>query len=186
MEFPLKGVDYLLLWNPPPCISDDVVELLRNSCNQRTDLTHIIVLPTVMTYKWINNMFKTYYFSFYVDIGPSYWPSNMNESLLNGIYLPLMHCSPWTPRRSKSVLEVDRKLCLMRIEKQCLKAFFCANISHSHGIYQACQIVLCGSCYLKVTSDIFKVNELMNERGNFLYGFKLMLLDKRLKEMELT
>ena len=69
-------------------------------------------------------MLKICDFSFYVDIEPIYWPANMHESLLIDIYLLLFHFSPWTLIRSVSVLEVDRKLCLMRIEKQGLKDFF--------------------------------------------------------------
>ena len=39
-------------------------------------------------------MFKTCDFSFSVDVVPSYWPANMHESFLVGIYLPLFHFSP--------------------------------------------------------------------------------------------
>ena len=48
------------------------------------ELIHIIVVPKLMTYKWKNNMLKTCDLFFYVDVGPSYWPDNMHESLLIG------------------------------------------------------------------------------------------------------
>ena len=55
-------------------------------------------------------MLKMCYLSFYVDFGPSYWPGNINEYLLIGIYLPLLNCLPWTLRRSISVVEVEKNL----------------------------------------------------------------------------
>ena len=53
--------------------------------------------------------------------------------------------------------------------KQGLKALFCANFSHSRGGYQAYHIIWYGSCDLKGTSDIFQVNEPMDEDGNLIY-----------------
>ena len=50
-----------------------------------------------------------------------------------------------------------------------IKALFWANILHSSIGYQSCQMVWCGSCYHKVTSDIFEVNETMDEDGNLIY-----------------
>ena len=71
-------------------------------------------VPKLMTCKCINNLLKTFDLSFYVYVGPSYWPVNMHESFFIVIYLPLLKCLHWTLRRLRSVLEVDMKLWLMR------------------------------------------------------------------------
>ena len=76
---------------PLPCIANVSVELMRKSCHQKMELTHIIVLPKLMNYKRRKNTLKTCDLYFYVDVGPSYWPGNMHESLLIGIYLPLLN-----------------------------------------------------------------------------------------------
>ena len=62
-------------------------------------------------------MMKTCYLSFYVDVGLNYWPDNIHESLLIGVYLPLLNVLTWKLRRSILVLEVERKLRLMQKEK---------------------------------------------------------------------
>ena len=85
MEFPLKGVNDLLLWTPPPCIPDVSLELMRKFCHQRPEFTYIIVVPKLMTYKSRNIVLNTFDFSFYMGVGLSYWPANMHESLLIGI-----------------------------------------------------------------------------------------------------
>ena len=63
-----------------------------------------------MTYKWRKGLLRSCDFSFYIDPGCDHWPENMYESVLIGVYLPLLPCFPWTYRRTKSVLEVERLL----------------------------------------------------------------------------
>ena len=53
---------------------------------------------------------KTCDLSFYVDVGADYWKYDMYENLLIAIYLPLLHCFPWTYRGTSSVLEAERQL----------------------------------------------------------------------------
>ena len=117
MEFPLKNVNDLLLWTPPLCIADVAVKFLRKYRHWRPELTHIIVVSKLMMYKWRKNIFKTCDLSLYVDFWPRYWPTNMHESFLIGVYFPLLYCSYWNLIRSRLVLEVERNLCLVHKDK---------------------------------------------------------------------
>jgi hypothetical protein len=114
MKFPVrKKNQHTYLWCPPPVIASVALEELRKSRHKRPDLTHIFVCPKLMTPCWRKHMLKTCCFSFYVDPGLAYWPDSMHESLLIGVYLPYLPCYPWTFRRSKSILELERQLRLM-------------------------------------------------------------------------
>ena len=108
MKFPVVGSDTTLLWSPPPIIADVALEYLRTSLHRRPQLCHIFVCPKLVTHKWRKNLLKSCDLSFYIDTGPNFWSGDMHESLLIGIYLPLLPCYPWTYRRSATVLEVER------------------------------------------------------------------------------
>jgi hypothetical protein len=110
MKFPIKGDEDLFVWAPPPCIAEVAVEYLRMSVHRRPQNTHVFVCPKLMTYKWRKALLRSCDFSFYVDPGCDHWSIDMHESLLIGIYLPLLPCYPWTFRRSRSVLEMERIL----------------------------------------------------------------------------
>lgn len=110
LEFPIASNETTFLWAPPPCIADVALEALRKSVHKRPHHCHIFVCPKLMTYKWRKIMLRSCDLSFYVDPGEEHWKTEMYESLLIGIYLPLLPCYPWTFRRSASVLEVERKL----------------------------------------------------------------------------
>ena len=111
MNFPMADKSKsVLLWAPAPAIADVALEELRRSRHKRPDLCHIVVIPKLMTPLWRKVLLRTCCFSFYVDPGPTYWPSEMFEPLLIGVYLPYIHCFPWTYRGSNSILELERKL----------------------------------------------------------------------------
>ena len=110
MEVPVRSSDDTFLWAPAPAIADIALEYLRTSIHRRPESYHIFVCPKLMTYKWRKNLLKTCDLSFYVDTGVTYWPEGMHENLLIVIYLPLLHCHPWTYRGSRTILEVERHL----------------------------------------------------------------------------
>ena len=110
MAFPTRSRQRVFLWAPPPCIADIALEYLRESIHKRHDAIHIFIVPKLMTYVWRKILLKTCDLSFYLDAGHDCWKSEMHESIMCGIYLPLLHCYPWTLRRSGSVLEMERLL----------------------------------------------------------------------------
>ena len=114
MKFPVRNKQLnTFLWSPAPVIAVIALEELRKSRHKRPDLTHIFICPKLMTPSWRKHLLRTCCFSFYVDPGLSHWPDEMHESLLVGVYLPYLPCYPWTYRRSKSVLELERQLRIM-------------------------------------------------------------------------
>jgi hypothetical protein len=108
--FPIKGEENTFIWSPAPCIADVAIEYLRMSIHRRPQNVHFFVCPKLMPYKWRRGLLKSCDFSFYVDPGCDHWPVEMFEAVLVGVYLPLLPCFPWTFRKSKSVLEVERTL----------------------------------------------------------------------------
>jgi hypothetical protein len=110
VKMPQKSEVDTFLWTPQPCIADVALEALRKSIHKRPDATHIFLCPKLMTYKWRKMLLRSCCFSFYIDVGPEYWNEDMFESVLCGVYLPLLPCPPWTFRRSKSILALERKL----------------------------------------------------------------------------
>ena len=111
MKFPQKSDYNAYVWCPPPCIADVCLEELRKSKHKRPDLTHIFVCPKLMTPRWRKHLLKSCTFSFYLDPGTAKeWSEDMFESLLVAIFLPSLHCFPWTLKSSNSVLEVERQL----------------------------------------------------------------------------
>ena len=109
-EFPVASKEGVYLWSPPPTVADVALECLRESIHRRPTAVHIFVVPKLMSYLWRKTLLRTCDLSFYIDVGHDVWPSEMHESCLFGIYLPLLPCFPWTLRRTGSVLEMERLL----------------------------------------------------------------------------
>ena len=109
-KFPMRSKERVFLWCPPPCIADIAVEMLRESVHRRSDALHIIMIPKLMTFSWRKLLLRSCDLSFYMDPGHMCWPDEMFESVMIGIYLPLLPRYPWTFRRSGSVLEMERLL----------------------------------------------------------------------------
>ena len=111
IEIPQESNEGVMLWAPPPCVADVAVEYLRKSFLKRPHITHIFVVPKLMSYKWRKYILKVATLSFYVDAGiESHWPACQHESLFVCIVLPQLHCSPWTLHRTAKVLAMEREL----------------------------------------------------------------------------
>lgn len=130
MKFPVRDKSIkTILWSPPPSIAEVAVEELRKSRHKRPDLCHIFVCSKIMTPKWRKYVLRTCCFAFSVDVNERHWPKEMYESLFVAIYMPYLHCYPWTFRSTNSVLELGRKLSevqktKVRSQCDCLREFF--------------------------------------------------------------
>ena len=107
------------LWAPAPAIADDALEELLKSRHKRTDLTHIVVIPLLMTPRWWRLFNKVCDFTFIVSPGAAFWPSHMYESLWVGIVLPFIHCRPWSLKRAPLLVEIGRDMCRVLKESEC-------------------------------------------------------------------
>ena len=107
MELPQESDQDTFLWVPPPCLADVALEYLRKSILKHPGLFHIFICPKVMTYAWQKHLLKNCDFLFYVDAKVEFWNKNQHESILIALFLPSLHCPPWSFRRSKRVLEME-------------------------------------------------------------------------------
>ena len=78
-----KGRIYL--WSPAPAIADAALEELLKSRHKRMDLTHIVVIPRLMTPRWRRLFNKVCDFTFVVSPGAAFWPSHMYEPNLDAM-----------------------------------------------------------------------------------------------------
>ena len=102
------------LWAPPPAVADVAIEQLRNARLKRQNSSHVVVIPKVMKYRWIGQLYKAADIVFELKAGyRTYWPSNTHESLLIGICFPFLSCKPWQLRNTPALLEVGRILRLL-------------------------------------------------------------------------
>ena len=130
MSFPVRDKRITtILWAPPPSIAEIAVEELRKSRHKRPDICHVFVCSKLMTPKWRKFVLRTCCFAFYVDANEDHWPKEMYESLFVAVYMPYLHCYPWTFRGSNSILELGRKLSEVQKKKigsqrDCLCEFF--------------------------------------------------------------
>lgn len=124
MPIPKPSNQGVLLWAPPPAIADIAIEFIRTSIHRRPSNIHVFVCPKIMTYKWRRPLFRSCDFYFYLDVEKdSVWDEDQFESILIGVYLPLLPFAPWTFRRSKLVLELERALSKVQASKARSKGF---------------------------------------------------------------
>jgi hypothetical protein len=104
--------DSVLLWTPAPAAANAAVEQLSFSRLKRPCLTHVFVVPRLMTHLWRKQLFKLADLVFSMPAGfrLDTWPSNMFEPLIVGVILPYLPAFPWSRRHTDSVLEVGRAL----------------------------------------------------------------------------
>ena len=117
MSMPVEGEEEVFLWSPAPCVADVALEYIRKSVHKRPQLTHIVVIPKLMTNKWRKHLLKHSQFSFYIDPGHTFWSELQHESLLICFFLPQLSHSPWTIKRSPKVLAMERLLREMQKRK---------------------------------------------------------------------
>ena len=99
-----------LLWAPPPAAADAALEELLKARHKRTDTTHIIVVPRLMTPRWRRLFHKVADCCFTVAPGADFWPSHMFEPLWVAVVLPFHRHSPWQLQRAPLMVELGRKL----------------------------------------------------------------------------
>jgi hypothetical protein len=100
----------LFLWAPPPAVADVALEELLKSRHKRPDLTHVVVIPRLMTPRWRRLFMKVCDFICLISPGPLLWPTHAYEPLCLGVVLPYVHCRPWSLKRAPLLVEMGRDL----------------------------------------------------------------------------
>jgi hypothetical protein len=98
------------LWAPPPAVADAILEEILKARHKQTDTCHVIVIPRLMAPRWRRLFHKVVDVSLVVDLGVSFWPTNMFEPLFVGIVFPFIRHRPWALKRAPLMVEVGREL----------------------------------------------------------------------------
>ena len=92
------------LWIPPPAAMDTVLELFTEDRHMNPHLTHVFVVPRLMTHLWRKQLFKDADLKFYVKAGAPFWPCSMHEPLTVVVVLPLAYTpsyrGPWSVKQT--------------------------------------------------------------------------------------
>ena len=101
----------LLVWAPPPAAADVALEELRQARLKRTRSIHLFVCPRLMEPLWRKHLHKSADLVLDIPCGTLFWPSNMFEPLVVGVYFPYLSHRPWELKRAPAIMELGRRVC---------------------------------------------------------------------------
>ncbi len=91
-------------------MADTALEELLKGHHQRTDTFHVVLIPWLMTPRWLQLFNKACDFTFVVSPGAPFWPDSMCEPLWVSILLPFSIHRPWCFKRAPLLVEMGRDL----------------------------------------------------------------------------
>jgi hypothetical protein len=97
-------------WFPPPAAADVAMEQLRIARIKRQDSTHVIVIPRLLTPKWLKQLWKACDIVLSIPAGSEGWPVDMYEPVLIGICFPFLSFKPWQFRGVPKMFFMAREL----------------------------------------------------------------------------
>ncbi len=100
----------LFLWHPAPAAAETALEELRMARLKRTKSTHVFVCPRLLEPQWRSHLHKSADLVLEIPAGTSFWPEDMFEPLIIGLYFPYLSHRPWELRHSPSLVELGRRL----------------------------------------------------------------------------
>ena len=98
------------VWTPPPAAAETMLEEVRKARHRRTQSTHLILIPRLMTPMWQKHLRKVSDIVLSVPAGHPAWPVSMHEPLTIGIVFPFIRYRPWRLCRAPILLDLERKL----------------------------------------------------------------------------
>lgn len=98
------------IWVPPPAAAETVIEMLGKAKHKRPELSHLVLIPRLMTSHWRKQLSKICDAVFVVPVGTDIWGETQHEPLLVGITLPLIKHRPWRIRGTDFVERVESQL----------------------------------------------------------------------------
>ena len=103
--FELYDIAAPRLWSPPPAAMETVVELFNEDRLAHPEMSHVFVVPRLMTHLFRRSLGKDADLMFEAASGSWFWPLSMHEPLIVIIVLPLVHVprhhGPWVLRSSE-------------------------------------------------------------------------------------
>ena len=100
----------IYIWAPPPAAAEAALEQLRRARQKRQGSCHIFICPRLMTPHWAKHLNRSADFITVVPPGQEFWPENMYEPLILGIYLPFLKYRPWQLKGQPALLGLDKQM----------------------------------------------------------------------------
>ena len=98
------------LWVPAPAAADAAVEQLCMATLKRTNATHIIIIPRLLTSRWRKLLTKATDVLVTLPLNGSYWGTTQHEPLLLAISFPLIRCNPWRLKGTLFMGRIERSV----------------------------------------------------------------------------
>jgi len=96
--------------NPVNIIPDAALAQLGHSVHKRPHLTHLVLIPRLMTSRWRKLLGKICDLVFTLPVGTSAWGLTHYEPLIVGLCLPLCSHRPWKLRGTPMLARLERQL----------------------------------------------------------------------------
>jgi hypothetical protein len=98
------------IWTPPPAAADAALFELSKAVRKRPHLSHIIIIPRLMTACWRRLFGKLCDLQFTIPLGSPFWPLSQFEPLVVGIIFPFLRHRPWRMRGTLLMARMARQL----------------------------------------------------------------------------
>ncbi|EJK73831.1 hypothetical protein THAOC_04525 [Thalassiosira oceanica] len=112
--FELYDIKAPRLWSPPPAAMETVVELFNEDRLAHPEMSHVFVVPRLMTHLFRRALGKDADLMFEAASGSWFWPLSMHEPLIVIVVLPLVfvprYRGPWVLRSSELSRDTAEKL----------------------------------------------------------------------------
>jgi hypothetical protein len=114
--FPGEIPDHWFLWDLAPATAPTALDEVLLSRLKRTHLSHVVIVPRLMTQYWRRKLHKLLDVVLEVPAGARpFWPLAMHEPLLIGLTFRFLSVAPWELRHTSSFLELERAMrCVWR------------------------------------------------------------------------
>ena len=100
-----------MLWAPPPAAARQVIEELRQARQKRQTSMHVFACPRLMYDEFRRHFYKSADLVLTIEAGIyDWWPAEMHESLIIGIFFPYLSRCPWELRKTQLMVGLERKM----------------------------------------------------------------------------
>jgi len=108
---PVESTEDWFLWHPEPVLSDIAMDELCKSHHKRPHLSHVVIIPCLMTFAWRQKLSKLCDLLFEIPPGARpFWPISEHEPLTIGLTLHFSAVRPWQAKLSAGILELEGQL----------------------------------------------------------------------------
>jgi hypothetical protein len=100
-----------MLWAPPPGAARQVISEIRQARQKRQTSMHVFVCLRLMFDEFRRNFYKSADLVLTIEAGIcDWWPAEMHESLIIGIFFPYLSRCPWELRKTQLMVGMEWKM----------------------------------------------------------------------------